>query len=126
MMRERRSAGRKRQALVDTDGRALVLKAQPASVQDRDGAGPLLRASRSRFPFIKHAFADAGYAGERVAQASRILFEIVRKQAGQVGFADHPRRSVVERFFAWLGRNRSAEPFLYAASVMLPVRRLGR
>lgn len=38
--------GRKRQALVDTDGRALVLDPQPADVQDRDGAVPVLRLSR--------------------------------------------------------------------------------
>jgi putative transposase len=129
--------GRKRHALVDTDGRALKLHVHAASVQDRDGAGPLLAASRRRFPFVERVFADAGYAGERVARATRITVEIVRKQAGQVGFAVHPRRWVVERFFAWLGRNRrlakdfeatiaSAEAFLYAASTMLLLRRLGR
>ena len=36
--------GRKRHALVDTDGRGLVLEAHPASIQDRDGGGPLLCA----------------------------------------------------------------------------------
>jgi putative transposase len=129
--------GRKRHAMVDTDGRALKLHAHPASVQDRDGAGPLLKASRPRFPFIERVFADGGYAGPRVAKATRITVEIVRKQAGQVGFAVQPRRWVVERFFAWLGRNRrlakdfeatvaSAEAFLYAASAMLLMRRLGR
>ncbi len=30
----------------------------------------------------------------------------MRKHAGQIGFTVHPRRSVVERFFAWIGRNR--------------------
>jgi putative transposase len=129
--------GRKRHAMVDTDGRALKLHAHPASVQDRDGAGPLLKASRPRFPFIERVFADSGYAGPRVAKATRVTVEIVRKQAGQVGFAVQPRRWVVERFFAWLGRNRrlakdfeatvaSAEAFLYAASAMLLLRRLGR
>ena len=44
--------GRKRQALVDRDGRALVLDPQPADVQDRDGAVPVLRLSRRTFPFI--------------------------------------------------------------------------
>jgi len=43
--------GRKRHALVDTDGRGLVLEPHPASIQDRDGGGPLLRASRRIFPF---------------------------------------------------------------------------
>ncbi len=42
--------GRKRHAMVDTDGRPLVLHVHPASVQDRDGAVPLLKASRRRFP----------------------------------------------------------------------------
>ncbi len=38
--------GRKRHALVDTDGRGLVLRAHEANIQDRDGAGPVLKASR--------------------------------------------------------------------------------
>ena len=129
--------GRKRHALVDTDGRGLVLEAHPASIQDRDGGGPLLYASRGSFPFIEKVFADSGYAGEKVATATVIAVEIVRKSPDQVGFAVQPRRWVVERFFAWINRNRrlakefeatiaSARAFLYAASVMLLVRRLAR
>ena len=71
--------GRKRHALVDTDGRGLVLEAHPASIQDRDGGGPLLCASRGSFPFIEKVFADSGYAGEKVATATVIAVEIVRK-----------------------------------------------
>jgi putative transposase len=129
--------GRKRHALVDTDGRALVLQTHAASIQDRDGALPLLKASRRSFPFIECAFADSAYAADRVAHATRIAIEIVRKRPDQIGFAVHPRRWVVERFFAWISRNRrlakdfeasiaSAEAFLYAASVMLLTRRLAR
>src|SRR6185312_80441 len=62
--------GRKRHAMVDTDGRPLVLQVHPASVQDRDGAVPLLQASRRSFPFIERAFADSAYAAERVADAT--------------------------------------------------------
>jgi len=127
--------GRKRHALVDTDGRGLVLEPHPANIQDRDGGGPLLRASRRIFPFIERVFADSGYAGEKVAKATLIAVEIVRKNPDQVGFAVQPRRWVVERFFAWIGRNRrlakdfeatidSARAFLYAASVMLLMRRI--
>jgi transposase len=58
--------GRKRHALVDTDGRGLVLEPHPASIQDRDGGGPLLWASRRIFPFIERVFADSGYAGDKV------------------------------------------------------------
>src|SRR5271155_106601 len=98
--------GRKRHALVDTDGRALTLQVHPASVQDRDGAVPLLQASRGLFPFIERVFADTAYAAERVANATRIVVEIVRKLPEQVGFVVLPRRWVVERFFAWINRNR--------------------
>ena len=126
-MRARRFKGRKRHALVDTDGRGLVLEAHPASIQDRDGGGPLLCASRGSFPFIEKVFADSGYAGEKVATATVIAVEIVRKSPDQVGFAVQPRRWVVERFFAWINRNRrlakdfeatiaSARAFLYAAA----------
>lgn len=129
--------GRKRQVMVDTDGRGLVLEPRPADIQDRDGAGPVLRLSRRSFPFVANAYADSGYAGDRPATATIIAVEIVRKPPDQVGFAVHPRRWVVERFFAWISRNRrlwkdpeatlaSARAFLYAASVMILVRRLAR
>lgn len=129
--------GRKRHAMVDTDGRALKLHVHAADIQDRDGAGPLLRASHPRWPFVQLAFADSGYQGPRVAAASSIRVEIVRKPDGQIGFAVHARRWVVERFFAWINRNRrlakdveatiaSAEAFLYAASAILLLRRLAR
>lgn len=129
--------GRKRHALVDTDGRALLLVPHPASIQDRDGAVPVLRVSRRFFPFVERVFADSAYAGDQVADATRIAVEIVRKFADQVGFVVLPRRWVVERFFAWINRNRrlakdfeattaSATAFLYAASVMLLTRRLAR
>jgi putative transposase len=129
--------GRKRHALVDTDGRALEVQVQPASVQDRDGAQSVLKASRARFPFIQTVFADSVYAGDKVANATSIVVEIVRKLADQVGFQVLPRRWVVERFFAWINRNRrlakdfeatiaSATAFLYAACVMLLTRRLAR
>ena len=62
---------------------------------------------------------------------------VVRAKPDQIGFAVQPRRCVVERFFAWINRNRrlakdfeatvaSANAFLYAASIMLLTRRLGR
>jgi putative transposase len=61
----------------------------------------------------------------------------VRKPPEQLGFAVHPHRWVVERFFGWISRNRrlwkdheatlaSAQAFLYAAAVMILGRRLKR
>ena len=100
-------------------------------------AGPLLAASRRPFPFIEKVFADAGYQGPRVATATRIAVEIVRRKPDQIGFAVQPRRWVVERFFAWINRNRrlwkdaeatiaSATAFLYAAAAMVLIRRIAR
>ena len=83
--------GRKRQVMVDTDGRGLILEPQPADVQDREGAPFVLRLSRRSFPFIAKAFADMGFAGDGPASATSITVEIVRKPADQVGFAVHPR-----------------------------------
>lgn len=129
--------GRKRHAMVDTDGRALELLIHAGDIQDRDGAVPMLQQSRCRHPFVSKAFADSAYSAARVANATSIGIEIVRKMAGQVGFTVHPRRWVVERTFAWLGRNRrlakdfeatlsSATAFLYAAAAMVLVRRIAR
>jgi transposase len=129
--------GRKRHALVDTDGRGLEVQVQSASVQERDGAPSVMKASRARFPFIEMVFADSAYAGKKLAKVTSIAMEIVRKLPNQLGFQVLPRRWVVERFFAWINRNRrlakdfeatiaSASAFLYAACVMLLIRRLGR
>jgi transposase len=129
--------GRKRHALVDTDGRPLLIEPHTADVQDRDGGGALLKVSRSLFPFIEKVWADGGYNHERVTQATSITVEIVSKITGQTGFVVLPRRWVVERFFAWLNRNRrlakdveatlkSAAAFLYAAAAMLMIRRLAQ
>ena len=95
------------------------------------------RIATAADPFIDRVFADGGYAGKRVATATRIIVEIVNKHLDQVGFTVLPRRWVVERFFAWIGRNRrlakdfeatiaSARAFLYAASIMLLSRRIAR
>ncbi|GHC69387.1 IS5 family transposase [Limoniibacter endophyticus] len=129
--------GRKRHALVDTDGGALLVEPHTADIQDRDAGGPLLQMAQPFFPFIKHVWADGGYNHQRVTEATSIAVEIVKKNPGQIGFAVLPRRWVVERFFVWINRNRrlakdfeasikSAAAFLYAASVMLLVRRLAR
>jgi transposase len=129
--------GRKRHALVDVEGRALLIEPHAADVQDRDAGGALLQVSRSLYPFISVVWADGGYNHERVKAATQIRVEIVSKIAGQSGFVVLPRRWVVERFFAWINRNRrlakdveatikSAAAFLYAAAAMLIIRRIAR
>ncbi|CAD7342481.1 IS5 family transposase ISMex40 [Sphingobium sp. S6] len=129
--------GRKRHAMVDTDGRALIILVHPADVQDRDGAVPLLQQSHQRHPFVARAYADSAYNSDRVRDATSITIEIVRKFADQTGFVVHPRRWIVERTFAWINRNRrlakdfertikSATALLYAAAAIVLIRRIAR
>ena len=129
--------GRKRHALVDTDGRALMLDPHRADIQDRDAGGPVLKASRALFPFVTKLFADSAYHHDRVKDATSITVEIVTKITDQTGFVVIPRRWIVGRFFAWINRNKrlakdveatlkSARAFLYAAAIMLFIRRLAQ
>jgi len=121
---------------VDTDGRLIKISIHPADIQDRDG-GAALKASRASFRFVKLVFADSAHAGERVANATCITVQIVRKAGDQVRFKVHKRRWVVEHFFAWIGRNRrfsrdverlvaSVEAFIYAASSVNLIRQIAR
>ena len=64
LRRRQEGEGGKRQVMVDTDGRGLIL--EPSRPTSRTGTAPrVLRLSRRSFPFIAKAFADSGYAGER-------------------------------------------------------------
>lgn len=81
----------------------------PADAQDRDGAFDLLRQTRRRFPFIERIFADGGYQGPKMARAvartGTWRVEIV-KRSDLHRFVVLPKRWIVERTFAWIGRNR--------------------
>lgn len=95
---------RKYHAVVEPDGCALKLPARPADVQDRDGAVPLLK-QRDGGNRWSNAPSDSACNSSRVADATSITIEIVRKFVDQTGFVLHPRRRVVERTFAWINRN---------------------
>ena len=131
--------GRKRHILTDTIGLPVGMIVHPADIQDRDGAPSLLARVRNSFPWLRHVFADGGYAGEKLQDALENLgdwtIEIVKRSDIAKGFVLLPRRWVVERTFAWLNRNRrlakdveatieSAISWLYIASVKLMSRRL--
>lgn len=131
--------GRKRHIITDTSGRLVGAIVHGAEVQDRDGAVPLLASIRSSFPWLRHVFADAGYAGAKLetalAKLGRWTVEIVKRPQGTEGFTLLPRRWVVERTIAWLNRNRrlakdfeasieSALAWLMIASVKLLTRRI--
>src|SRR3546814_19698384 len=91
--------GRKRHAMVDTDGRVLTLLVHPADVQDRDGAVPLLKQSRGRQPFVQRAFANSAYNSARVADATSNIIQHVRNIADHTGFVVPPPRWFVAPTF---------------------------
>lgn len=101
--------GRKRHIVVDSLGLLLEVVVHPANIQDRDGAKLVLKRLRRRFPRIRTIYADGGYAGKLVTWARRVgdwSLEIVRKLGSTDGFVVLPKRWIVERTFAWLGRSR--------------------
>jgi len=133
--------GRKRHIVTDTSGLLVGLVVHSAAVQDRDGAAQVLQSIVKRWPWLRHVFADGGYAGPKLKGAlkriGRFALEIVKRTDKAKGFEVLPRRWVVERTFAWLGRCRrlardfeksiaSAEAWIHVASIRLLTRRLAR
>lgn len=131
--------GRKRHILTDTQGFLVTAIVHTADIQDRDGAPDVLKKSRFNFPWLRHVFADGGYAGDKprnaLAGCGQWTIEIIKRSDTATGFVLLPRRWVVERTFAWLGRNRrlakdfektieSSTAWLYLASIQLITRRI--
>lgn len=137
----KRVKGRKRHIVTDTEGHLLGVLVHPANVQDVHGAVPLLREMRRRFPDLHHIFADRVYRGDQlrkaVADCGPWTIEIVQRPPGVKGFQLLPRRWVVERTFAWLGRCRrlakdferktdTEQAWVYIAAAQLTLRKLVR
>lgn len=133
--------GRKRNIATDTSGRLIALQVTPANVQDSHAAVPLLKTVARRFPALRLAFADRACRGRKlldaVADPRPWTIEIITRTHRVGHFVQEPRRWVVERTFAWLGRNRrlakdyeasiaSQEAWLLLASVKLLSRQLAR
>lgn len=137
----KRVKGRKRHIVTDSCGLMLSQLVLPANIQDNHGAVPLLSSLRQSFPKLQHIFADRLYRGEKllnaIAHCGKWTIQIVTRSQNVGIFKAEPRRWVVERTFAWLGRNRrlakdfeatiaSADAWLVIASVALLTRRLAR
>ena len=133
--------GRKRHIATDTLGNILDAYVHTADIQDRDGAPTLIENARNIYPTLVTIFADGGYAGEKLAAAIRhienLAVEIVKRSDTAKGFVVLPKRWIVERTFAWLGRCRrlakdweasvaSSEAWLFIASIRRITRAIAR
>ena len=139
-MRARRSKVKKRHILAGTVGLLLHAIVHPANIRDRDGGVLVPGALFGSFPFLKKLFADGGYQGPAFGHARKKILPhletaIAKRCDTAVGFEAIPRRWVVERTFAWLGRcrrlakdfenrTRTALAFLLLASIRLMLRKL--
>jgi transposase len=80
-----------------------------ASVQDRDGALPLLDQLEPFSERLVRLFADSAYRGFLQDWADFVYgwaLEIVEKPADQKGFVVQKKRWIVERTIAWLVKYR--------------------
>lgn len=105
----KKTVGRKRHVVVDTDGRLLMVNLTPANISDSAGAQAILDAIRKRWPWIKHLFADGAYDRTRLMEKAAFrdfIIEVVRRIDKEPGFKVLPRRWVVERTFGWMTRWR--------------------
>ena len=105
---------------------------------DRDGAKLVLTKLLGRFPRLQLIWADGAYGGKLVEWAKTVggwILELVRRPVQQHTFQVLPRRWVVERTLAWLGRCRrlskdyeerpeSSEAWVHIAMVNLMLKRL--
>lgn len=109
LTREKKVKGRKRHLLVDVLGLILTVVVTPASVQDRDGADPVLRQAHREYPTLKKVWVDGAYNGqviERLRQDTGLDIEMTKRTDDVKGFVVVPKRWVVERTNGWLGKYR--------------------
>ena len=127
--------------MTDTLGLLVGLAVHGADIQGRDGTPTVLKFIRYRFPWLRHIFADRGYAGPKLRGALNKIgawtLWVVKRSDAATGFEVIPRHWAVERTFTWLGRCRrlakdweksidSAETWRLIAHIRLVTRRLAR
>jgi putative transposase len=126
--------------LVDTLGLPLRICVHAANLTEPEGLECLLTEVAPFLPQLKLIWADQGYRGdiaEWVKDEYGLTLQIVEKEPDQQGFKVLPRRWVVERTFAWLGRQRRlskdyeyfpecSQAWLYLASLRLLMSRLAK
>jgi putative transposase len=106
-------SGRKRHIAVDMMGLLLGVAVTAASADDGNAAPEVLWQldDAAKFPRLKVVYADEKYKNRALeewlaARGDPFRVEVVSRPEGQEGFVKLPKRWVVERSLAWLGRDR--------------------
>lgn len=124
--------------MVDTFGFVLRVLVHAADISESEGGIWLVNEYADVLTSLETLRVDQGYKQmfvDWVSQHLSCTVEVVEKPADQVGFAVLPKRWVVERTFAWLGRYRqlskeydrrpeSTEGWIYLASIDILLKRL--
>jgi putative transposase len=104
--------GRKRHIVVDSLGLLLAVAVTSAKLDDGTAAPQVLRElDAARHPRLEVVYGDGRYHNRSLAgwlkeQSAHYRVETVNRPAGAKGFVLLPKRWVVERTLAWLGRYR--------------------
>jgi len=131
--------GCKRQILVDTFGMLIACRVEPADISDRKATALLLGGLRPLFPNIRTVISDAG------RQSAELARHLLRQDGWKLQIVKRRQRAfkitgltwIVERSFAWLGRNRrlskdyeysvqSSETLIEIAATRLMLNRLAQ
>jgi putative transposase len=109
----KKTKGRKRHHVTDTNGIIIHTKVHSASIQDRDGAKLLLNSIPSSImKTVQKIVADGGYAGKLINWVRKkfgIVLEIVKRNELHK-FVVLPKRWIIERTNAWMyGAKRLAK-----------------
>jgi putative transposase len=107
----KRVSGRKRHVAVDKMGLLLAVAVTAASADDAAPEVLWQLDDAVKFPRLEVVFADQKYENATVkewlaARGNPFRLEVVKRPEGSEGFVKLPRRWVVERSLAWLGRDR--------------------
>lgn len=102
-------SGIKRHIAVDTHGLPHAIAVTTADVNDRNGALLMFLLNDDDLSEVRNILVDGGYTGERFeAMAFQMLgatVEVVKRNELHK-FVVLPKRSIVERSFAWLEKCR--------------------
>ena len=104
--------GRKRHLLVDSLGLLLAVLVTAASLDDGSIAPQLLhQLDQERFPRLKRVWGDGKYHNHDLIwwlewTEKPYTVQAVKRPEGSIGFVKLPKRWVIERSIAWMGRNR--------------------